>query len=115
MRLHRSEAGVLELRAGAPLRLDAPPGHALRVLAGTAWITTEGRAQDLFVSAGGSFVLGPAATVVEGIGPVRIELVAPCCAPGFAGAIATACLGRLRHIARGLVVRTHLGAALPAD
>ena len=108
----------LDLRGGAPQRIATRAGLVLGVVAGTVWLTAEGRTQDLFLGAGAALPLDPAANVViEGVGPARVQ-IAP--ARAVSERVATRgapVVGRVRRAIGRFCSRAHFGAslALPAD
>jgi hypothetical protein len=107
---------MLELRAGEARRIAADGSVALTIIAGTVWITAEGRAQDLFFGAGATLVMDSKANaVVEGLGPARMQLARALPAPARPVARAASALARIHHAALRLRTRSHFGAALPAD
>jgi hypothetical protein len=60
------------------LVLQGRPGTRVRVLYGSAWLTEEGCAQDIFAGSGGEVALrGGGRTVVEGLGVARVQVIAP--------------------------------------
>ena len=116
MEAHGISVEMLELGAGEPRRIAADGGLVLTVIAGSVWITAEGRAQDLFCSAGATLVLDSEAdAVVEGLGPARLQLARALPAPARPVARAASVLARIHHAALRLRTRSHFGAALPAD
>jgi Protein of unknown function (DUF2917) len=116
MEVHRKSVEMLELEAGEPIRLAADGGLVLTVIVGTVWMTAEGRPQDLFLAAGATLVLDSEANaVVEGLGPARLQLARALPAPARPMAQAADVLARIRHAALRLRMRSHFGAALPAD
>jgi hypothetical protein len=116
MEAHRKSVEMLELGGGEPRRLAADGGLVLTVIAGTLWMTAEGRAQDLFLAAGATLVLDSEVNaVVEGLGPARLQLARALPAPARPVAQAACVLARIRHAALRLRTRSHFGAALPAD
>jgi hypothetical protein len=69
----------LFLQHNRPLRIDAMGTAVLvKCLAGTVWLTSSGRAGDVFLKAGESFTLdGSGLTLIEGLGDARVVLQPP--------------------------------------
>jgi hypothetical protein len=60
------------------LVLQGRPGTRVRVLYGSAWLTEEGCAQDIFAGSGGEVALhGGGRAVVEGLGVARVQVIEP--------------------------------------
>jgi hypothetical protein len=78
----------------------------LRVLHGSTWLTEEGAAADAVVCAGSEVPLHAGRTLVEALGPTRLELVERT-APGTA---LRSALARWRSALRRAVARLQLGA-----
>lgn len=79
----------------------------LRVLHGATWLTEEGRAADAVVCAGSEVPLHQGRTLVEALGPARLELVER--ARPWAS-LRAALAGPLRALRRA-VARLQLGAS----
>jgi len=110
--------GDLDLRGGAPQRIATHAGLVLRVVAGTVWLTAEGRAQDMFLDAGAALPLDVAANlVIEGVGPARVQIAPVRAVPDRVATRGLPLVDRARRAIGRFCSRAHFGAslALPAD
>lgn len=79
MRLHL-ENTELNLQENSPLGLVNGKGAIIRCIHGTAWLTVEGEAGDIFLSAGQSHQLkSNGLALVEGVGQATVRLEAAEC------------------------------------
>jgi hypothetical protein len=65
---------TIDLAAAQMLTLDSRRARRMRVLCGTAWLTSEDEAADSVVQAGDELVLPRSRTLIEALGPVRLLL-----------------------------------------
>jgi len=87
-------SGEVCLQDNQPIRLSGARGLRITCTAGTIWITVNGEAEDIFLTAGQSYQVGSnALTLVESIGSGRVRLEK---ARRFAA------LGQLRKAIQGL-------------
>ena len=64
---------TIELAAAQMLTLDGRGAGRLRVLCGAAWLTSEDEPVDRVVQAGDELVLQRGRTLVEALGPARLQ------------------------------------------
>lgn len=65
---------TIDLAAAQMLTLDSRRARRVRVLCGAAWLTSEDEPGDSVVRAGDELALQRGRTLVEALGPVRLQL-----------------------------------------
>ncbi len=96
---------TIELGHDQLVAIEAAPGERLRVLAGAAWLTQEGEADDCVLRPGDELALRGGRVLVGALGPTRLQR------PGVARPA-----GALRRLAQGLrrwATRLQLGPVQP--
>lgn len=74
MKMQMPQVRTVELVQRQVLVIDGSRQASLRVLSGAAWLTQEGEAGDSVVPAGGQVALGRGRTLVEALGPARVQV-----------------------------------------
>lgn len=100
---------TLDVAGGIPVALRPGRDARLRVLRGSVWLTVEGDADDVVLRAGDEAVLSAARAMVEGLGPVTLQIVEPRATRHGRGAVWTR---RVLQRARQALTRLQFGPGL---